>query len=206
MIELYMAIWLIGLILLIIFAILGGFSLDVDAGDVDFDFDVDADADFDVDVGDTDVDVGDAGVSGHPSPLSLPIVLLVLTSFGALGMLLEVFNVNWVLVPVISAIVSIVVAAGMFFVMAKIFSSTQATSVIPLHKLVGLKAKVSVSIKGGNEGQIVVVPPNAGRILVGAISNTDIAVDSVVEILEVVGDVVRVKKIKKGKKKQAVMK
>jgi hypothetical protein len=205
MIELYMAIWLIGLILLIIFAILGGFGLDADAGDVDFDFDADADVDFDVDVGDVDIDA-DAGVGGHPSPLSLPIVLVFMTSFGALGMLLEVFNFNWVLVPIVSAIVSIIVATGMFFVMAKVFSATQATSVVPLHKLVGLKAKVSVYIKDGNEGQVVVVPPGAGRILVGAISNKDIAVDSVVEILEVVGDVVRVKKIKKGKKKQAVMK
>jgi hypothetical protein len=205
MIELYMAIWLIGLVLLIIFAILGGFSLDADAGDVDFDFD--ADVDFDVDVGDADIDVdADAGMGGHPSPLSLPIVLVFMTSFGALGMLLEVFNFNWVLVPIVSAIISIIVAAGMFFVMAKIFSATQATSVIPLHKLVGLKAKVSVQIMDGNEGQIVVVPPGAGRLLIGAISNKDITVDSVVEILEVVGDVVRVKKIKKGKKKQAVMK
>ena len=203
MIELYMAIWLIGLILLIIFAILGGFGLDADAGDVDFD----ADVDFDVDVGDADIDIdADAGMGGHPSPLSLPIVLVFMTSFGALGMLLEVFNVNWVLVPIVSAIISIIVATGMFFVMAKIFSATQASSVIPIHKLVGLKAKVSVRIMDGNEGQVVVVPPGAGRILVGAISNKDVAVDSIVEILEVVGDVVRVKKIKKGKKKQAVMK
>ena len=69
-----------------------------------------------------------------------------------------------------------------------------------------MKAKVSVSIKTGNEGQIVVVRPERGRMLIGAIANENIPRDSVVEILEVVGDVVRVNRIKKGKKKQAVMK
>ncbi|WP_455391988.1 hypothetical protein [[Eubacterium] cellulosolvens] len=206
MIEVYMAIWLIGLILLIIFAILGGFGLDTDAGDVDFDVDV-GDADLDVDVGDADLDIdGDAGVSGHPSPLSIPIVLVFMTSFGALGMLFEVFKINMYLVPVISALIGIVIAAGTFFIMVKVFSATQASSVIPLHKLVGLKAKVSVPILDGNEGQVVVVPPGAGRMLIGAISNKNVARDSVVEILEVVGDVVRVRKVKRSKKKQAVMK
>ena len=203
MIELYITIWLIGLILLIIFAALGGFSLDADAGDIDFD--VDVDADIDVDIGDVDVDA-DAGLASHPGPISLPIILVFMTSFGAIGMLLEAFEFNVYLIPFISIFASIIIAAACFFILIKVFAATQASSVVPLHKLVGMKGKISVPIKDGNEGQVVVVPPGRGRMLIGAISNKDIAGDSIVEILEVVGDVVRVKKIKKGKKKQAVMK
>jgi hypothetical protein len=209
MIELYLVIWLVGLILLIIFAALGGFGMDTDAGDMDFDADFDADIDVDAGGGDVDLDMdadADAGISGHPSPLSIPIVLVFLTSFGALGMLLEGFEVFWIYVPVISAVVAIVIAALVFVIMIKVFAATQASSVIPLRKLIGLKGTVSVPIKKGTEGQVVVVPPNGGRILVGAIADQEIKTDAVIEVLEVVGDVVRVKKRKAGKKKQAVMK
>jgi hypothetical protein len=216
MISFYLIICLIGLILLIIFAMMGGFTgdFDVDSGDVDVDIghidvghaDVgDVDADVDVDV-DHDVDSG--GHGGGPSPLSLPILLVFVTSFGAIGMILEVFELLWLYIPIISAIVSIAVAGFMFVVMVKIFSATQSTSVVPLHKLVGMRAMVSVAIRKHSEGQIVVVRPERGRMLIGAIADENISVDSVVQIIEVVGNVVRVKKYdvrKKGKKKQAVM-
>lgn len=208
MVSFYLIICLIGVILLIIFAIMGGFGGDVEAdvGDVDIgDIDVgDVDADVDVDVG-HDVD---AGGGGGPSPLSLPILLIFITSFGSIGMILEVFKFDWVYVPVISAVVGIGFAGVMFVVMAKIFSATQSTSVVPLHKLIGMKAMVSVPIRKAREGQIVVVRPERGRMLIGAIADENISMDSVVEILEVVGNVVRVKKYarsKKGKKKQAIM-
>ncbi len=210
MVSFYLIICLIGVILLIIFAIMGGFGGDVEAevGDVDIgDIDV-GDADIDVDIGDADVDLDvDAG-GGGPSPLSLPILLIFITSFGAIGMILEVFNIYWVFVPVISALAGISFATVMFVVMAKIFAATQSTSVVPLRKLIGMKAMVSVPIKKGREGQIVAVRPERGRMLIGAIADENIPMDSVVEILEVVGNIVRVKKYskdKKGKKKQAVM-
>jgi membrane-bound ClpP family serine protease len=198
LISFYLIICLVGVILLVILAILGGFGADAEA-----DIDLDIDADIDVDIGDVDVD---AGVDAGLSPLSLPIFLVFITSFGAIGMVLEVFDLNWIYIPFISAGVGILIAGVMFFVMLKIFSSTQSTSVVPLHKLVGMKAKVSVSIKKGNEGQIIVVRPERGRMLIGAISNDNIQRDSVVEILEVVGDIVKVQRITKDRRKQAVMK
>jgi len=215
MISFYLIICLVGVILLVIFAILGGFGAAAEGADVDVDVGHDLDIGHDVDVGHDidvghDVDVGDAdidaGMDASLSPLSLPIILVFVTSFGAFGMVLEVFDFNWIHIPFISAGIGVLIAGLMFFVMLKIFAATQSTSVVPLQKLVGMKAKVSVSIKTGNEGQIVVVRPERGRMLIGAIANENIPRDSVVEILEVVGDVVRVNRIKKGKKKQAVMK
>ena len=215
MIEyIYLIIFIIGFILLIIFAALGGLNFDVDSGDVDIDMDVDADVDMDVD---TDVDVGghmdmdtdaDAGFGGHPGPLSLPIVFFFMTSFGGVGTILTIIGIVEYLVLLISIIVGIAFAGGLFLLMARIFASTQASSVIPLKKLIGLKATVSVPIKKGSEGQVVVEPPDGGRLLVGAIADKNIKTDSVVVILEVVGGVVRVQEFIRStkKKKQAVMK
>jgi hypothetical protein len=213
MISFYLIICIIGLILLIAFAVMGGFSGDFEAEMGDMDVDVGHDIDVG-DVGDIDADVDvnhDIDAGGHgggPSPLSLPILLVFVTSFGAIGMILEVFELLWIYIPIISAIVSLGVAGFMFVVMVKIFSSTQSNSVVPLHKLVGMRAMVSVKIRKNSEGQIVVVRPEKGRMLIGAIADENIPNDSVVQIVEVVGNVVRVKKIdrkKKGKKKQAVM-
>jgi hypothetical protein len=209
MVSFYLIVCLIGVVLLVIFAILGGFGGDfeADVGDADFDIDMDIDADVDMDV-DMDTDV-DAGMDTSLSPLSLPILLVFFTAFGAFGMVLEVFSLDAMFIPFISIAGGVFVAGIMYFVMAKIFVSTQSTSVVPMRKLVGMKAKVSIPIKKGKEGQIVVVRPEKGRILLGAISDSNITRDSVVIIKEVVGDVARVEKTKatgKSKKKQAVMK
>jgi len=214
MIEyIYLTIFLVGFILLIIFAALGGLSFDVDAGDMDLDIDADADVDVDVGGGHADIDMdvdtdADTGFSGHPGPLSLPIIFFFMTSFGGVGMILTTLGIVPYIVLLISIIVGILFAGGLFLLMAKIFASTQASSVIPLKRLIGLKARVSVPINKNNEGQVVVEPQDGGRILVGAIADTNIKTDSIVEVLEVIGSVVRVREISKStkKKKQAVMK
>ena len=222
MISFYLIICIIGVILLVIFAILGGFGadveggsgdVDIDLGDADVDIDL-GDADVDIDLGDADVDIDlgdadadiDAGMDTGLSPLSLPIILVFITSFGAFGMVFEVFDFYWIYIPFISAVGGVVIAAAMFYVMLKIFAATQATSVVPFKKLIGMRAKVSIAIKKGKEGQIIVVRPEKGRILIGAIADENIPKDSGVQIVEVLGDIVKVKKITKTKKKQAIMK
>ena len=84
MFEIYLIICLAGLILLLIFAALGGFGAAAEGGDLDLDVDVDAG---DVDIGDADIGEADvdAGMDASLSPLSLPLILLFLTSFGAIG-------------------------------------------------------------------------------------------------------------------------
>jgi hypothetical protein len=211
MIEyIYLTIFLVGFILLIIFAALGGLNFDVDTGDMDIDMDVDADMDIDIDA-DVDVDLdtdADASFSGHPGPLSLPIIFFFMTSFGGVGTILTTLGIVPYVVILISMMLGILFAGGLFLLMAKLFASTQASSVIPLKRLIGLKARVSVPINKSREGQVVVEPPNGGRLLVGAIADKNIKTDSVVVILEVVGSVVRVQEFKRTtkKKKQAVMK
>jgi hypothetical protein len=202
MIELYLAICLIGLALLIIFAALGGFGAGAEGGDVGLDAGHDIDAGVDAGM-DGDLDVGTEPGTGL-SPLSLPIILVFMTAFGAFGMILEVIEINWLYVPFLAGIGGVVIGGAMFFVMLKVFSVIESSSVVPLKKLVGMKANVSVPIKKGGEGQIVVVRSETGRMLVGAISDTNIPNDSIVEITEVMGDVVRVKPIKKGRNKTRI--
>lgn len=230
MVSFYLIICLVGVILLIIFAALGGFGADVEAADADVDFDmggghidvdVDTDVDVDVDVdadvgvdvgGDTGFDVGhadvDAGMDVHLSPISLPIILIFVTSFGAFGMIMEAVYLYWLYIPFISTALGVLIAAIMFFMMLKLFAATQATSVVPLPKLIGNKGKLSIAIKGGNEGQVVVIRPEKGRMLIGAMADEDIPVDTEVVIVEVLKDIVKVQKLTSKVKgeKQAVMK
>ena len=226
MLSIYLIICLVGVILLIIFAALGGFGADVEAADADIDFDVGGgDVDVDVDVGvdvdtDIDVDVGgdvgldvgdadiDAGMDVHLSPISLPILLIFVTSFGAFGMIMEAFYLYWLYIPFISTAFGVLVATVMFFIMLKVFAATQSTSLVPLRKLIGNKGTISIAIKHGQEGQVVVIRPEKGRMLIGAVADEEIPVDSEVVVVEVLKDILKVQKLEAKPKteKQAVMK
>ena len=234
MIEIYLIFMILGLVLLVIFAALGGFGgdADFDVGDADMDLDIDmghdidlGDGGHDIDFGDVDghdVDLGD--VDGHDvdlsdidsadhdvthmNPVSLPNILIFMTSFGTIGTLLTSIGMNDRVIPFISAGVSIVIAAGVFLVMERVFAATESTSLVQMHKLIGLEAKVSVPIKKGREGQVEVIRPEGGMMLMGALADENIPINTIVVIKAIKGDVAKVRKA--GKKKettqQAVMK
>ena len=185
--SIYLIIAIICIILLFATVILGDFG-----GDMDVDTDVDMDMGGGGDLGHIELGHGDfaAGIS----PLSLPILLIFGTSFGSVGALLEMTSIHFLIIPVIAAGASALVAGGVYIAMVKFFVTSQASSTIKINDLVGKEAMVSIPIKPGSLGQIIVVTEERGRTTLSAVSDEEIPTDSIVEIKRVVSDGVFVKK------------
>ena len=160
------------------------------------DFSGDAGVDLDMG-GHAEVGFGDADIG--LSPLSLPIMLMFGTSFGAFGYVFESLEYNEYVVPVIAILISAVIAGVMYMVVLKIFIQTQTSSDIRLGDLVGKDAIVSIPVKEGSIGQIIVNTEERGRTILSAVSDEEIANDSIVMITKVMGDGVFVKKKKLSK-------
>ena len=190
-INIYVLIALICGLLMIAMFFLGDFGGDVD---------VDVDMDVDVDLG--HIELGHGDFQAGLSPLSLPIMLMFGTSFGAFGYIFEQFIDNQFIVPLLSILVSAVVAGVMYLLVLKIFVRTQTSSDIRLGQLIGQDAIVSIPIKKDSIGQIIVTTEERGRTILSAVSDEEIPSDSIVEIIKVMGDGVFVKKKKLGKDKE----
>ena len=180
-ISVYLLICLVCGILLIVMGMFG-FG---DFGDFDFDT-----GDIDLDTGDFDLDHGDMG---GLSPLSLPIMLSFGTSFGAFGVIFSSMEFEPMLVPILSGLISIGIAAIMFMLMVKIFVQTQADSTVRMGKLVGEEATVTVAIKPPEVGQIMVTTPQRGRTLITATAEDYIPTAASVVIIKMVGSTAQVK-------------
>lgn len=182
--SLYMIIAIVCGLMLIVMAILGAdfLHLDVDSG-----------VDHDVDVG-GHFEAGHGDFATGLSPLSLPIVLSFGTSFGAFGVIFDSMDVNAYLVPVLSTIVSAVISTILFFAMVKLFVKTQATTRVNFGELLGKEAVVSIPIKPGEQGQVMLVTEARGRTLISAIADEEIPSDSIVVIEKMTGNTAIVKK------------
>lgn len=215
MISIYLMIGLIGLILLIIFALMGGFGAmvggDVDAGghsfghdtDASFGHDTDASIGHDTDSGPSTVTVDTSSISAADasialsasvSPFSPSIIFTFLTLFGGIGWALEFSIAQWYVVLVITIAVSFAITTAVFFTLTAAFKHFQATSLIPMSKLVGMTAQVTIRIRPGTEGQVLVIREERGRMLLAAIADEDLIVDETVLIAEVDGSTVKVKR------------
>ncbi|MEE8183648.1 MAG: hypothetical protein V3T94_05830 [Thermoplasmata archaeon] len=184
-ISIYLLIAIICAILLIVTVAMGGFA----GGD----FDVEGP---DLDLGGLEGDVGYGDFTGAGiSPLSLPIVLAFGTTFGGVGAVLEEMGYfhPWA-IPFIAMLVGVLTAGVMFVVVLRVFVKTQTTTVVHPKDLVGEKGIVSVAIKPGRTGQVVVVTTERGRTLLSAIAEEAIPTDTAVTIEAVVGHSVRVKR------------
>jgi membrane protein implicated in regulation of membrane protease activity len=159
-------------------------------------------AEFDMGDGAAGIDHFDAGhgdFSGaHLSPLSLPLVLSFLTAFGALGALFEGMGFNVYLTPAISAGISIVIAGIMFWVMDTVFVQTQASSNVKTSKLMGMDGTITIPIKPGQQGQIMIITEARGRTLFAAVASEDIATDTAVVVDGFAGNALVVKRKKIG--------
>jgi membrane protein implicated in regulation of membrane protease activity len=159
----------------------------------DFGGDMDVDVDVDMDMG--HIELGHGDVQAGMSPLSLPILLSFGTSFGAFGFIFEQFIENAYIVPLLSILISSVIAGVMYLLVLNIFVRTQTSSDIRLDRLIGEDAIVSIPIKTGSIGQIIVTTEERGRTILSAVSDEDITTDSLVKITKIMGDGVFVKKI-----------
>lgn len=156
--------------------------------------DFSGDADVDVDMG--HIELGHGDFDAGLSPLSLPIMLMFGTSFGAFGYIFEEMGMNPFVVPALATLISAAIAAVMYFTILKIFVQTQTSSDVNIHDLVGHQGTVSIPIKEGTIGQVIVTTEERGRTLLSAVSDEEIPNDSIIEIVKVVGDSVFVKKKK----------
>lgn len=194
-ISIYLIIALICAILLIVTVALGGLTGDVDVGGGDFDvagpdFDV---AGPDIDVGGADIGYGDFTGPGI-SPLSLPVVLAFGTTFGGIGAVLEQIGMDVFIIPVIAIFVSIAVAGGMYMLVVKVFVKTQTSSMVDMQALIGEDGTVTVAIKPGMTGQVLVVTEARGRTLLAAVADEGIPTDTTVRVTGIVGNGVRVER------------
>ena len=185
-VSIYLVIMIIGAILLFIVLFMG-VGHDFGGGDVG------------------GIDHGDVGHGefghGGPSAFSLPVILAVVTSFGAFGVILEQVKINVLAVPIISMIAAIGIGAVTFVGMYKMFKATQTTTKLNYEDLIGSKGTVSIPIKEGDEGQIIMTAKGSGRVQMAAVADEDIERDEVIIALELIGNVMKVKRV--GPKKSA---
>jgi len=184
MISLYLMVAIICALLLVIMA---AFS---DFGHIDTDVDVDIGADMDVDGG---MDLGHGDFHGGDiSPLSIPVILVFGTVFGATGSIFEGILENQLLVPVYATLLGLAVTAVVFVILVKVFIKTQAHTQVDLKELVGSECETTMPISADAPGQIMVITDERGRTLLTATSNVSIPTNTVVKITKVVGNGVSV--------------
>jgi membrane protein implicated in regulation of membrane protease activity len=181
-ISIYLLITLICGILLIVMAL---FGFD-DFGGMDFDTSPD------VGIGHFEAGHGDMGAG--LSPLSLPMILSFGTSFGAFGLIFTSMEWNPVLVPIVAALISLGISAIIFFLLVKVFIQTQANTQVRFHLLVGKDAEVTIPIKPGETGQILIITDQRGRTLITAKADDEISTGTIVTIQEFVGSTAVVRK------------
>ncbi|HKZ89414.1 MAG TPA: hypothetical protein VJ300_04055 [Thermoplasmata archaeon] len=143
--------------------------------------------DFGGDVG-TDVDAG-------LSPISLPVVGAFGTAFGAFGTIFEGLRYDPLLTAVLAVAFAALTAGGVWLLMFNFFVKAQAETRVDLGDLVGFKGQVSIPIRPGQPGQIVVVTEARGRTLLQAIADDGIGTDEHVVVESVVGNSVKVRKL-----------
>ena len=185
----------------LIIAIVCGVLLGITAAFADFggDMDVDVDASVDVDIDasvEADVGYGDFHGPGI-TPLSIPVILVFGTLFGASGTIFEAMNYNVYVVPMLAVIIAVVITAIIYVLLVKVFVKTQATSTVILPELIGKEGETTMPIKTSAPGQIMVVTEARGRTLLTAVSDIDIPTNTIVEITGIEGNGVRVR-MKKG--------
>ena len=193
----YLTITVIFSILLIAMGLLGGL------GGV---FDIHLDIGHGLDLGGGGIDAGGVGHdvatdSGQfagtgISPLSLPVLFVFGTFFGAFGTTLEVTQaLPPIGVPFFAAGFSAIITAVIYFVMVQVFVKSQATSEYRLKDLIGSAGEIMVPVGPGLRGQILVVTDAAGRTLISAVSEQSLKTGERVQIKGVEGNSLVVEKV-----------
>ena len=186
----YAAVGIISLVVLIGMLAIGG--LDSLGLDVDMDLDVDADMD-------------GGGGPGGPGFFSLPFILAFLSAFGGVGVLSLWAGVpNWIS-PIVAVGGAAFIIVIVFVVVQRFLEKFISDSTVVLSSLKGVKGTVSIPIRKGGEGQVVVLTPQRGRTILAAIASRDIKTNTKVVVVEVLGDVVKVVPSSQYKRKKAQM-
>ncbi|MBU4032010.1 MAG: hypothetical protein KKH41_07895 [Candidatus Thermoplasmatota archaeon] len=190
-ISFYLVMAIICAVMLIIMAAFADFGSDAGVDGVDMHLDTDASGvDMHLDSG-TDTGYGDFHGAGI-SPLSIPIILVFGTLFGSFGALFEDQVTNIILVPTLSALISVIITAIIYVILVKVFVKSQATTQVHIKDLVGKDGEATMPISSSSPGQIMVITEERGRTLVSASSDVDIPTNAMVTITGVLGNGVKV--------------
>jgi len=171
----YIALGIAGLAVLLLMMIFGG---------LDFGFDG-----VDIDMGDIDFDVGDMDAGGG---VGLPLLLSFVSAFGWFGAILTYMKVNIVLTPIISIGAAMGIALILFILTRYFLKHFSSDSTVKFRSLIGKKGSVTVPIRPGEEGQIVVFTDQRGRTIVPAVSDKRMSNNAEVVIIGIIGDAVKV--------------
>lgn len=188
--TIYLVIAIVCVVLLITMAALGGFH-DLDMGG------------HDVDMGGSDVDLGhyDAGHGDYSgsqlSPLSVPILLAFGATFGAMGAILDDIVENDYIVLGVAVLVGIAVAGGMYWLVYALIVKSQASTHVSMKDYIGLDGLLTVAIRKGAQGEVVVNTEKRGRVPVPATAAFDIEANAAVTVTGIAGDAVIVERKKK---------
>jgi hypothetical protein len=137
-------------------------DLDLDA-EVDVDVDVDLDADHDVDVGHGTAlsGAGDAGQAWLPF-LSMRFWTFGATAFGAIGALLMLVGISAAIAAAVATPVGLATGLGAAWVF-RYLKHNQVTADTGRRGLIGVEARVLLSVRPGSVGKIAVITPE-GRV------------------------------------------
>lgn len=171
----YIALGIAGLAVLLLMMIFGG---------LDFGFDG-----VDIDMGDIDFDVGDMDAGGG---VGLPLLLSFISAFGWFGAILTYMKVNIVLTPIISIGAAMGISLILFILTRYFLKHFSSDSTVRFRSLIGKKGSVTVPIRPGEEGQIVVFTDQRGRTIIPAVSDRRIPTNAEVIIIGMIGDTVKV--------------
>ena len=198
-VAIYLVITIVFSILLLVMAVTGGIGGAIDFGSVDI-----GGADIGADLGGVGHDIGhdvghDAGQFSGTGihPLSLPIMFAFGAFFGAFGTLFESLQLEFLptlVVPFVAAVLSMVVTAMVYCLLQAVFAKSQVTTEYKLADLIGTRGEITVPVRPGLRGQVLVATDARGRTLLSAVSTQDLKTGDRVQVTGVEGGALVVEK------------
>lgn len=162
----FLAIGLVGLVLLAVSAFLGGDEADFDA-ETDIGFDVDADVDVDVDVdGDFDTDTSHGGGGGGAilQWFSIKAMSVAAVGFGFMGWALKANDSAAALVWIVSTLVGVLLWVLAVRILFPWLRKQQGDDLQSVEAYQGLTAQVVVRVPPGSIGTVQFTDPNGAVI------------------------------------------
>ncbi len=197
-VVIYLVITIVFSVLLLIMAVSGGIGGIVDFGGADV-----GGPDIGADMGGIGHDIGhdvgqDAGqfTGTGIHPLSLPIMFAFGAFFGAFGTVFESMQFLPIfVVPLLAAIIASVLTAMVYFLLQVVFSKSQVTTEYKLVDLIGARGEITVPVRPGVRGQVLVSTDARGRTLLSAMSSQELKTGDRVQVTGVEGNALVVEKV-----------
>lgn len=202
MMWVYLLLLVVGFVMVGLSFMLGGI------GDVSADGGADAGGDAGVDAG-ADHDVGGHDAGGDHdgarglSPVSPLVLSLFATYFGAFGFIFTFGfpSLNEILIALLAVVATVVLSAGSYFALVRLFVKSQASSVHQSAEVIGSLGEVTTAIPKGGVGVVDYVA-RGSRVSNSAKSAEPCARGDTVRITKVVNNVLHVEKVKELDRKE----